>query len=148
MVDLDKIKSDVSALDTNGKLLLIGGAVGLIGCFLEWFGSNMELPIVGGRMSFSGIDSWYGKLAFVGLLLACGTFIHQTWGSVDDAKRALYPKLQLGGAGLAALMTVWFWLGRNSGGPAGFEFGPSFGLYLTLLASLAATWGAFQRFKS
>lgn len=146
MVDMNKIKQDVSALDTNGKLLLFGGAVGVIGCFLEWWGFSGSGLLQ--RFSMSGIDSWPGRFAFIGLAAACGTYIHQTWGTIDEAKKVLYPKIQLGGAGLGVLMTVWFWLRVDSEEASGMSVGTSFGMWLTLLASAAATYGAFQRFQA
>lgn len=149
MVDMERLKREVGGLDTNGKLILFGGAVGVVGCFLEWFGSSMTVngPI---SMDFSssGIDHWRGKLALLGLAAAAGTFAHGTWGSVDGERRALYVKIQLGGAALAVLMTLWFWLAADSASSPGISVGTSFGLWLTLFAALAATCGAFQRFRA
>ncbi|MFH0946183.1 MAG: hypothetical protein V2A76_13365 [Planctomycetota bacterium] len=147
MVDMNEIKKSVLALDTNGKLLLFGGLVGVIACFLEWRGTSGDIPMMG-KISQSGTGLLYGRLALIGLAVACGTFIHQTWGKVDDAKLKLYPKLQLGGAGLGALMAIWCWLATDSIEGSGGGFGTSYGMWLALLASLAATFGAFQAFKA
>lgn len=145
MVNMDEVKREVAALDTNAKILLIGCIVGIVGCLLEWWGTNISGPF---KASVSGLDIWNGKLALVGFLAAAGTYAHEKWGKVDDAKRALYPKVQLGGAGLAAVMVIWFWLRTDSSSMGEFKMGTSFGLWLTLVAALAAAYGAFRRFQA
>ncbi|MBI4879430.1 MAG: hypothetical protein HY812_07180 [Planctomycetes bacterium] len=145
MVDMDKVKREVAALDTNAKILLIGSIVGIVGCLLEWYGTNIKSPFPTG---VDGLDVWQGKLALVGFLVAAGTFAHEKWGKVDEAKRVLYPKVQLGGAGLAALLVLWFWLKFDSHTMGEIRMGTSFGLWLTLIAALAAAFGAFRRFQA
>lgn len=149
MVDMDGVKRDVAALDNNGKLLLFGSAVGVIGCFLEWYGSNFSTSgPISFDMSVSGVDQWRGRVALLGLAAALGSFCHQTWGSVDDVKGALYLKIQLGGTGLAALLALWFWLVVDTADMGQVTVGTSFGLWITFLGSAAATFGAFQRFQA
>ncbi len=145
MVSMDEVKREVAALDTNAKFLLFGSIVGIVGCLLEWYGTNVKGMF---QVGLDGLDDWNGRLALVGFLVAAGTYAHEKWGKADAAKRALYPKVQLGGAGLAVLMVIWFWLKMDSGDAGGVKIGTSFGLWLTLLAALAAAYGAFRRFQA
>jgi len=145
----DSATDRLAALGPQERLFLIGSAGALLGCFLSWFtGSGL-----GGQMSISigGVSYWQGKMALLALAVGIGTLIYGAFHELRDEQRALHRKIQFGGAGVAALMVLWFWVNIPSvdtAGPAamgGVEFGSGAGLWLTFIGAGAAALVAFKR---
>lgn len=154
--NMQDVKAKVQGLDLAGKLLLFGGLVGFIGTCLSWYTvefSGEENPmaaafLAGINRKMQGIDTGEGKLTALALVVAIGTLVHSLFGTISDAQKALYKKIQLGATGVAILAAIWFWIDADSASEQGVSAGVGLGFWLSLLGAGAAGYGAFLRFKS
>jgi hypothetical protein len=163
---LQPLQAWLARLGLSGKILAIGGLVGVIAVFLPLLSMSMSMQMPGGGSLFGGkggvnlpavsssqsvmvIENWRGVLCLVGYLAALALAV------------VLYPPNGLGqknlawaGAGvgaLIALLSLWL-LFAALGGSAGMTgFGSSFqisvgiGAILNLLAGAAVAAGGFLK---
>lgn len=151
MADAKSLGQKISGLDMPAKLVLFGSAAAALGCLLKWFGVDTEAPeglaALNLDVSVSGLDCTQGRIAVLGALAAAGTLLHDLLSPVDAARAALYRKVQLGGAGLALACVLYFWLRTDTADTPMVSTGFGLGLFVSLLGSGAATFGAWQRFR-
>jgi len=119
---------DFSKLSANQQLTVGAGAAMLVISFFPWFG-------ISGLISFSAWDS--GFTAVIGTLLVLAAGVILLMEGMDRAPVDSPAELTFYLAGVGAvfilLRAVFTW-----GAPR------RFGLYLGLLAAIAALWGAYQ----
>jgi hypothetical protein len=167
---LQPIQAWLARLGISGKLLAIGGLVGVIAVFLPLFSMSMQMQLPGGASLFGGkgavnlpalpavsssqsvmvIRTWQGVLCLVGYLAAVALAF------------VLYPpnglgQKALGWAGLGvgaliALLALWLLLSalNGSGGLAGFggiQITIGIGAILNLLAAAAVATGGFLKVR-
>jgi hypothetical protein len=153
-------------LGLSGKILAIGGVVGIIAVFLPLLSMSMQMPALGGANAFGAkgavnltavttsqsvlvIRDWRGVFCLVGYLAALALAF------------VLYPpnglrQKPLGCAGLGvgafiAILALWLLVNALSGSAAVSGFGGSFhvsigiGAILNLLAGAAVTGGGFLK---
>ncbi len=141
-LNADKVKS--AGLPT--QLMLGGAIVFFIFGFFDWWSASA------GPFSTSGnaFDLWQGTVAWIlmlGVLVAATLLLA---GTMNQYRQQLVYGT-VAGAGLAVLLTLWFW-GRipssSDYGFSGVSVGASFGLYICLLAAIAATVGAVMNLQA
>jgi hypothetical protein len=149
-------------LGLSGKLLAIGGLVGLIAVFLPLVTMTMSLQLPGGGNPFGGkggvnipavssshsvlvIQDFRGILCLLGYVaaLALAFVLYQPNGLREKA---------LGWAGLGVgafitLLALWMLLAalNGSGSLMGFQISVGFGAFFNLLASAAVATGGFLK---
>jgi len=150
----------------SGKLLAIGGLVGVVAVFLPLLTMSLQLPTLGGSSGFGGkggvslpavstshtvivVRDWRGVLCLVGYLatLALAFVLYPPGGLVQKT---------LGWAGLGvgafiALLALWLLASAMSGSAGMIGFGSSFqvsvgiGAFVNLLAGAAVAAGGFLK---
>jgi hypothetical protein len=163
---LQALQAWLARLGLSGKLLALGGLVGVIAVFLPLLSMSMQLPTPGGAKLFGGkggvnlpgvnasqsvmvVRDWRGTLCLVGYLAALALAF------------VLYPPNGLGqkalgwaGAGvgaLIALLALWLLVRAFNGSTGLTGFGGSFqisvgiGAILNLLAGAAVAAGGFLK---
>lgn len=127
------------------QLVYGGGAVYLLSTFLPW----LRVEVFGLSESANGWHRW-GLLGILGMIAAV---VLTSMGAriLPEAQRKHQPIATLGSSGVCVLGTVIClidYMGMSSGEWSSVaSAGPSFGLYLGLVASAATAAGAFLGFK-
>jgi len=160
---LQPLQAWLGRLGLSGKLLAVGGLVGVIAVFLPLLSMSMQLQIPGGAQLFGGkggvnipavsqsvmvLRSWQGVLCLVGYLATLALAF------------VLYPpnglgQKTLGWAGLGvgafiALLALWLLLSALNGSGGMMAFGSlqitvGIGAILNLLAAAAVAAGGFLK---
>ncbi len=132
---------------SNGDTAIgIGLLVGLIAVFLPWYRVSFEGGVLGNYSNgVSGFNFWTGLLFFLAVLVGIALFVIRNFAHQVKLPDIGQPDgiLYLGIGAFMAVMAIVYWLttsGDNISGP-GFSSGPSFGLFLGLLAGLAVAAG-------
>lgn len=135
-LDVNKIKN--AGLPT--KLMLGGSVAFFIFAFLDWW------SVSSGPYSVSGnaFDNFRGTFAWI-MMIAVGVLavLLLVKGSNKNFVTAA-----LACAGLSALFTLWFWAAIPDSGISQVDTSASFGLFLSLIAAIVATAGAFMTFQA
>lgn len=137
---------------TNGDAAIGGGLiVALIAVFLPWYRASADSGPNGYNFSVSinGLSHWTGVLFFLALLVGIALFVIRNF--VPTVKVPTLPQpdamLYLGIGAFMAVMAILFLVlgsGATISGP-GYSAGPSFGLFLALLAAIAVAAGGFLK---
>ena len=153
-LDVDKIKS--AGLPT--KLMLGGSVAFFIFAFFSWWTADVKVSnaLIGTRSNSStanAFDLGQGTIAWL-LMIAVGVLAVLMLLKGTNKNFVLAALIC---SGLAVLFTLWFWARLPSesdfgfiGGTAGVsvDVGAGFGLYLSLIAAIVATAGAFMTFQA
>jgi hypothetical protein len=139
-------------LGTSGKLLAIGGVVGVIAVFLPLISFTMDvMGVAGGRHSSMVVDAWQGVIcliAYVGAIISA-FLLYPSAGAVKKFPGWL--GLAVGAA--AALCALWILISAfratsNASdffGMGGAKISVGFGTYLNVLAAAAVAAGGFLK---
>lgn len=141
--DIDKLKG------TDRQVAAAGLAV-LILSFLPWYGAS------GGVGNFKVSHSWtawgvgfWPKLAVLLAFAAAAFVTARAMGFLGNTHLPTGPAvLTLGLCAVATLLIVLRLLTFDTGSLFGAKYGPRFGIYLALLASVAQSTFAFLAFKA
>ncbi|MGD0441805.1 MAG: hypothetical protein ABSB52_14420 [Acidimicrobiales bacterium] len=126
---------------------IVGAAgLGFICLFLPWYGWSA------GPYSFS-VSGWSTSYGWLGglLIIVAGVYLALLRSDVDLAKMPLTPAVVvLGAAALGTLIVVLRWITLPSGhlGLVGYSYGPSVGIYLTIVAGIVQVVAAVALFRS
>jgi len=112
-------------------IVLVAAGIGLLSCFMAWVTVN----VIFFNKSASGIESWEGKLALIGFILA---IIFALLGDRNNAIEKDKKKFVMIGGIVAFLMSIIAIIDVKAG-DAGSIASLGFGLYLSLLAGLTLT---------
>jgi hypothetical protein len=141
-------KFDVKRLSTLDRVLVGSSALALISLFLPWYGVSAG----GFSASVSGFSTSYGWLGAL-LIVAAGVYLVIHRSEADLSKMPLTPVLVvLGTAGLGTLIVILRWLTLPSGHAAIgkvalYSYGPRAGIYIAVIAGVAAVVCAVMMFR-
>jgi hypothetical protein len=143
---------------SNGDLAIAGGLlVGLISVFLPWYSvSENESAICGGlpgcsNVSFSSSVSafglWAGWLFFLVLIVGIVLFVLRTFVPGVNVALPVVDNLIYTVVGGAMIVLALLWFVTNPGGASGpgFSAGPSFGLFIGIVAGAAVAIGGILK---
>ena len=137
-------KFDVKRLSTLDRVLVGSAALALISLFLPWWGASAG----GFSVSVSGFSTSYGWLGAL-LIVAAGVYLVLHRSEVDLSKMPLTPSLVvLGAAGLGTLIVILRWLTLPSSHSRFGSYGPMAGIYIAVIAGVAAVVCAVMMFRS
>jgi hypothetical protein len=142
-------KFDVKRLSTLDRVLVGASGLALISLFLPWYGVSAG----GFSASVSGFSTSYGWLGAL-LIVAAGVYLALHRSEVDLSKMPLTPALVvLSTAGLGTLIVVLRWLTLPSGHVgigkvALYSYGPRVGIYVAVIAGVAAVVCAVMMFRT
>ena len=137
---------DMKKLSTGDRVITGAGVVALISIFLPWEGFSAG-PLSVSESGFSSGFGWLGALLIIGaavylLMLRSGSNVPNfSYGPAV---------IILGASLLGTLIVILRWLTLPSGGSGvgGYSWGPSIGIYLTLIAGIAQALFALKMFRS
>ena len=141
---------------TTGDMVLgIALLVALISIFLPWYSASFNCG--GSRLcagfdtstSVGGLSYWSGWLFFIAVLLGIALYVVRTL--VPTMKLPALPQtdaviFMILGAFMLLMAVLWLLIGSGAGisGP-GYSAGPSFGLYVGIIASVAVIVGGYLK---
>ncbi len=131
-LDVDKIKT--AGLPT--QLMLGSSVVFFIFAFFDWF----SVDYAGFSSGSNAFDNFRGTLAW---LLMIGLAVVALLMLLKGANQN-FVYASVGCAGLATLLTLWYWAWI----PSGAGYGGAFGLYICLIAAIAGTVGAVMNMQA
>lgn len=142
---------------SNGDLAVAGGLiVALISVFLPWYSvSENEAALCGGlpgcggsfSTSVSAFGLWAGWLFFLALVVGIVLFVLRTFVPGVNVALPVVDNLiytVVGGA-LVVLALLWFVTNPGGGSGPGFSAGPSFGLFIGIVAGAAVAVGGILK---
>ena len=140
---------------SNGDTAIgVGLIVALIATFLPWYSASFSCSgsaLCGGlntSVSVSALNDWAGWLFFLGVLAGIALFVIRNFApsvtlpTMPQPDAILFAAL---GVFLAVMALLWL-LPHSSGasGP-GYSVGPSFGLFIGLIAGIVVAVGGFLK---
>jgi hypothetical protein len=159
---LQPLQAWLARLGLSGKLLAIGGLVGVVAVFLPLLSMSIEMPTPGGTGVFGGkggvnipavgmtqsvmvVQNWRGVICLIGYFaaLALTYVLYQPNGLGQKA----FGWAGAGVGALIALLALWLFIGALSGSSSLSGFGGSFqvsvgiGAILNLLAAATVAAG-------
>jgi hypothetical protein len=137
---------DWKKLTQTEKVISVTGLIALIGLFLPWFSISTAF----GSVSWDGFSSGYGWFGAL-LIVAAAVYIVLLRSGSQMPKFGYGPGvIVLGLSAVGALIVIlrWVTIGHGSGSYAGESWGPSFGLYLVLIAGIVQAFFALRLFRA
>jgi hypothetical protein len=137
---------DWKKLTQTEKVISVTGLISLIALFLPWF--SISSPY--GSASSDGFSSGYGWLGAL-LIVAAALYIVLLRSGSQMPKFSYGPGvIVLGLSALGALIVIirWLTIGHGSGSYAGVSWGPSYGMYLVLIAGIVQAFFALRLFRA
>lgn len=138
---------DWKKLSQTDKVISVTGLIALIGLFLPWF--SISTP--GFSASSDGFNSgWFGCLGAL-LIVAAAVYIVLLRSGSQMPRFSYGPGvIVLGLSALGALLVIlrWVTIGHGGGLYSGVSWGPSFGLYLVLIAGIVQAFFALRLFRA
>ena len=135
-------------MSRNSMLIGGGAVVGLISTFLPWYSTSSSYGGFSASASISGFSSWGILFFLAALVLVALVGLRNFAASVNlPAFPAQDWMISLILSAVMIVGAALFWLSAGGGASVnvpGFSAGPSFGLYLGLLAAIVAAVGSFM----
>jgi hypothetical protein len=139
---------------SNGALAVAGGlVVGLVVTFLPWHTTTVPTAFGADTGGHNALGYWSGWLFFLAILVGIALFVIRTF--VPDIKIPALPftdAMIYLGIGVVMLLCALLWL-VTSGGYAslyaefsdlpGYSSGPSFGVFIAIIAAAAVAAGGY-----
>ncbi|GAC1343219.1 MAG: hypothetical protein NVSMB29_15710 [Candidatus Dormibacteria bacterium] len=137
---------------TNGDTAVGAGLiVGLIALFLPWYSASSNGGVAGFNFSVSvnGFSHWTGLLYLLAVLVGLALFVVRHFVPTVKVPELPQPDAMLYlaiGAFMAVMAILYLLLGSGTtvSGP-GYSAGPSFGLFIGLIAGIAVAAGGFLK---
>jgi hypothetical protein len=138
---------------TNGDAAIgVGLIVALVAVFLPWYSFSYNCtgsPLCNlGSTSFAALNDWPGWLFFLAVLAGLALFIIRTFVPTVTLPTMPQPDaiLYLGlGIFLAVMALLWWLTHTNSASGPGYSYGPSFGLFIGLIAGIVVAVGGYLK---
>jgi hypothetical protein len=148
-------------LGLSGKILGIAALVGIIATFLPSLTVSVDVPALKGVATAPGVntsrsvmvlDDWRGKIELVGFIgaLALAFVLYPPNGLAQNQKPLCWVGVGVGGT--LALLALWLLIavmtaggGIDMGALGSVKSSAGLGAYVTLLAALAVSAGAFLK---
>jgi hypothetical protein len=139
---------------SNGDVALgVGLIVAFIAVFLPWYSASFNGGGIAGYGGFStsagGLSYWSGWLFFLAVIAGIALFVLRNFASsvkipaMPQSDAMIYTII-----GVVMVIMAVFWLLLGSGSTvsgAGYSAGPSFGLFVGLIAAIAVAVGGFLK---
>jgi len=139
---------------TNGDAAIgVGLIVALVATFLPWYSFSYSCggsPLCGtlANGSVSALNDWPGWLFFLAVLAGLALFIIRTFVPTVTLPTMPQPDAILF-AGLGVFMAVmallWLLTHTNGGSGPGYSYGPSFGLFIGIIAGIVVAVGGYLK---
>jgi hypothetical protein len=131
----------------------VGLIVALVAVFLPWYSFSYNCggsPLCGSLAngSVGALNDWPGWLFFLAVLAGLALFIIRTFvptvtlPTMPQPDAILYAGL---GIFMAVMALLWLLTHTNGGSGPGYSYGPSFGLFIGLIAGIAVAVGGFLK---
>jgi hypothetical protein len=163
--EVQTLQAWLARLGLSGKVLAVGGFVGVVAVFLPLMSMSLEIQIPGGAnlfgannaVSLPGVSSSQSVMVvrdFRGILCLVGYLASLALAYVLYPANGLAQKnlgwAVLGVGALLTLLALWLLVGALNGsgglgGIAAFKVSVGFGAILNLLAAMAVTAGGFLK---
>jgi hypothetical protein len=141
---------------SNGDTIIGGGLiVGLIAVFLPWYSASFNcggIPGCGGFSTSSSVGAlsfWTGWLFFLAVLAGLALYIIRTFVATVTLPTMPQPDpvlYMIVGAFMLLMGLLWLLTyGGASGSGPGYSAGPSFGLFIGLIAAVGVIAGGFLK---
>lgn len=140
---------------SNGDTAIgVGLIVALIATFLPWYSASFSCSgsaLCGGlntSVSVSALNDWAGWLFFLGVLAGIALFVirnfapNVTLPSMPQPDAILFAAL---GIFLAVMALLWLLTHASGASGPGYSVGPSFGLFIGLIAGIVVAVGGFLK---
>ena len=140
---------------SNGDTAIgVGLVVALIAVFLPWYSVSANcsgIPDCAGlnySVSANALNDWPGWLFFLALLAGLVLYVLRTFvpsvsvPALPQSDAVLYMAI---GAFMVVMAVLWLLLHSSGASGPGFSAGPSFGLFIGLIAAVAVAAGGFLK---
>jgi hypothetical protein len=140
---------------SNGDTAIgIGLVVAFIATFLPWYSASFNCggsALCNGlntSFSVSGLNDWPGWLFFLAVLVGLALFILRTFvptftiPQLPQTDAMIYMII---GVFAAVMALLWLVTHTSGGGGAGYSYGPSFGLYIGIIAGIVVAVGGYLK---
>jgi len=140
---------------SNGDTAIgVGLIVALIATFLPWYSASFSCSgsaLCGGlntSVSVSALNDWAGWLFFLAVLVGIALFVIRNFAPTVTLPTMPQPDAILfAGIGIFLAVMALLWLLTHSSGASGpgYSVGPSFGLFIGLIAGIVVAVGGFLK---
>jgi hypothetical protein len=140
---------------TNGDTAIgVGLIVAFIATFLPWYSVSFDCggsPLCAGishSASVGALSDWAGWLFFLAVLAGLALFIIRTFvptvtlPTMPQPDAILYAGL---GIFMAVMALLWLLTHSNGASGAGYSYGPSFGLFIGIIAGIVVAVGGYLK---
>jgi hypothetical protein len=140
---------------SNGDTAIgVGLIVALIATFLPWYSASFSCSgsaLCGGlntSASVSALNDWAGWLFFLGVLAGIALFVIRNFApsvtlpTMPQPDAILFAAL---GVFLAVMALLWLLTHSSGASGPGYSVGPSFGLFIGLIAGIVVAVGGFLK---
>ncbi|HEY8755260.1 MAG TPA: hypothetical protein VIN65_02770 [Candidatus Dormibacteraeota bacterium] len=140
---------------SNGDTAIgVGLIVALIATFLPWYSASFSCSgsaLCGGlntSVSVSALNDWAGWLFFLGVLAGIALFVIRNFApsvtlpTMPQPDAILFAAL---GVFLAVMALLWLLTHSSGASGPGYSVGPSFGLFIGLIAGIVVAVGGFLK---
>ena|SRR5580704_8640498 len=139
---------------SNGALVVAGGlVVGLVDTFLPWHSTSIPVAFGIDSGSHDALGYWSGWLFFLAILVGIALFVMRTFvPQVSIPALAFTDAMVYAGIGVVMLLCALLWLATGGGyaglydqyaAEAGYSSGPSFGVFVGIIAAAAVAIGGY-----
>lgn len=139
---------------SDGALLVAGGlVVGIVDTFLLWHSTTIPTAFGSNSGGHDALGYWSGWIFFLVLLIGVALFVMRTFVPQVAIPPLPFPDwLIYTEIGVVALLCALLWLATGGGysgiyaaysGLAGYSSGPSFGLFIGIIAAVTVAGGGY-----
>jgi hypothetical protein len=139
---------------SNGALVVAGGlVVGLVDTFLPWHSTSIPVAFGIDSGSHDALGYWSGWLFFLAILVGIALFVMRTFvPQVSIPALPFTDAMVYAGIGVVMLLCALLWLATGGGyaglydqyaAEAGYSSGPSFGVFVGIIAAAAVAIGGY-----
>lgn len=139
---------------SNGALAVAGGlVVGLVDTFLPWHSTTIPLVLGTTSGSHDALGYWSGWIFFLAVLVGVALFVLRTFTpQVNIPAMPFTDAMIYAGIGVVMILCALLWLVTGGGysgfydqyaSLAGYSSGPSFGVFLGIIAAAVVAVGGY-----
>jgi Flp pilus assembly pilin Flp len=140
---------------TNGDTAVgVGLIVSLIAVFLPWYSASFSCSgsalcgSLNTSVSVGGLNDWPGWLFFLAVIVGIALFVIRTFIPTVNLPDLPQPDaiiFAIIGIFMAVMAVLWLLLHSGGASGPGYSVGPSFGLFVGLIAAIVVAVGGFLK---